>query len=239
MKYQKLKKFISFLLVLAMCLPMLPQFTSVVSAATEQLIPYDENSYHKAVLTLYYNDGVTPVTDAEVHISYYLRYSDRTYVYQVNTDNSDSGQYAFNRQYYYYYAYTLKITVPGHDPITTTYPAYAYSHTINLDIPAPAEPEEPTPEVPVENWQLFDVYYIANGTIPDTYYGGGLAEDYGPSGNDVPLVRIQVDINKLKTYDGTALTYREGQGNKWEFSPWPEIPARRKATPPALLPRKF
>ena len=230
MKYQKLKKFISFLLVLAMCLPMLPQFAIWASAYD---VEYNPNSYNNATIAVMYSDGV-PVTNAQLEITIKNGNNLLTHevknLYAENPTEDTAGQYVFTR-YMAYKAHTLTVTVDSVSE-TFTMPARTTAFTATLSIPSPSEPEEPEvptepeepevptdPETPAAEYETFDVYYIANGKIPDTYYGAGLAEDYGPSGNDVPLVQIKVDINKLKTYDGTALTYREGQGNLWEFFP--------------------
>jgi len=74
------------------------------------------------------------------------------------------------------------------------------------------------------NFQSFNVYYIATGQFPNTYAGAGNASDYGPSGNNVPLVAISVDLNKLRReyvdVPNPVVKYEVGaNGNQWHYIP--------------------
>ena len=48
-----------------------------------------------------------------------------------------------------------------------------------------------------DTWETFDVYYIADGHFPESFYGYGEQEDYGPAGDDTPLLRINVNITRF------------------------------------------
>lgn len=70
-----------------------------------------------------------------------------------------------------------------------------------------------------ENWYDFNVYYISTGKLPDSYAGAGDASDYGPSGNNTPLVTIRVDINKLRREYSDVVKYEKNNGNQWHLIP--------------------
>lgn len=86
--------------------------------------------------------------------------------------------------------------------------------------------------VEADEWQRFDVYYIADGRFPESFYGYGDAERYGPAGDDTPLLSINVNITKLRSskYSGVVLyqqnvintdpdTYDKNIGNTYHFIP--------------------
>ena len=83
-----------------------------------------------------------------------------------------------------------------------------------------------------DTWETFDVYYIADGHFPESFYGYGEQEDYGPSGDDKPLLRINVNITQLRSekYADAVLyqqnfintdpdTYDKNIGNAYHFIP--------------------
>lgn len=74
---------------------------------------------------------------------------------------------------------------------------------------------------PEEQYITFEIFYIANGDFPDSYTAGGEAANYGPSGNDVPLVLLEVNITALKSekYSDVVSFSQEDGSNNWHFIP--------------------
>ena len=71
-----------------------------------------------------------------------------------------------------------------------------------------------------DEWARFDIYYIADGHFPNSFYGYGAPEDYGPAGDDTPLLSINVNITQLKNekYSDVVL-YQENVSNAYHFVP--------------------
>lgn len=83
-----------------------------------------------------------------------------------------------------------------------------------------------------DKWETFDIYYIADGRFPKSFYGHGAPEDYGPAGDDTPLLRINVNTTQLRSaeYSDVVLyqqnfintdpdTYDKNIGNAYHFIP--------------------
>ena len=68
-----------------------------------------------------------------------------------------------------------------------------------------------------EKWVSFDVYYIADGHFPDSFYGAADAKYYGPAGDNTPLLSINVNVTELQKRDGVL--YQENVGNAYHFVP--------------------
>jgi len=68
-----------------------------------------------------------------------------------------------------------------------------------------------------DKWAVFDVYYVADGHFPESFHGAADASDYGPAGDNTPLLSINVNITQLKTYD--SVVYQENVENSYHFVP--------------------
>lgn len=190
------KRILSALLVLAMVFSMLP-ITS--HAAT---ISYDSSSNKNTTITVTDQSG-DRVTNATVKVT---RSSNDYEVY-----NAGNGQYIFTRDSTSLIrTYSVTVTAPNHSTETVTVRGNASSTTVTLTYQGP--------EIVTVN-----IFYIADGNVPSSYAGAGDSADYGPSGNDTPLVEIDVNITMLReiaAQPDSPVSYRENtDGNKWEFTP--------------------
>ena len=68
-----------------------------------------------------------------------------------------------------------------------------------------------------DKWETFKIYYIADGHFPISFYGAGAPEDYGPAGDDTPLLTINVNTTKLKTMPNVL--YEQNVTNAYHFIP--------------------
>lgn len=71
-----------------------------------------------------------------------------------------------------------------------------------------------------DRWEVFDVYYIASHRFPAVFYGAGDVADYGPAGNDTPLVSINVNITKLMSPEYySVVLHQHDVDNVYHFIP--------------------
>lgn len=71
-----------------------------------------------------------------------------------------------------------------------------------------------------DRWERFDVYYIADGHFPNSFYGYGAPEDYGPAGDDTPLLSINVNVTQLRSAEySDVVLYQENVSNAYHFIP--------------------
>ncbi len=68
-----------------------------------------------------------------------------------------------------------------------------------------------------DKWETFDIYYIADGHFPEVFYGAGDSKDYGPAGDDTPLLTININTTKLKTMPNVL--YEQNVTNAYHFIP--------------------
>ncbi len=68
-----------------------------------------------------------------------------------------------------------------------------------------------------DKWETFKIYYIADGHFPISFYGAGAPEDYGPAGDDTPLLTINVNTTKLRTMPNVL--YEQNVTNAYHFIP--------------------
>lgn len=198
------KKFVSILLSLALVLPI------VSVQAYAATIDYNSNSRNNTTITVADEDGQR-VTGAAITVTR----SENTY----EVSELGNGQYEFtrdgtNRRY----TYTIVVSASGYETQTVTIRGNASNTTIELEASASTDP--------VTEISQFRVFYIADGTVPDSYSGSGAPEDYGPSANDTPLVLINVNLTMLReiaAQDNAPVVYHTGSaaasGNEWEFIP--------------------
>ncbi|MBQ4618187.1 MAG: InlB B-repeat-containing protein [Clostridia bacterium] len=129
------------------------------------------------------------------------------------TSNRD-GTFTYDTSKYYYGTtqyYTAVVSCEGYETVSQQINPTTRAVVITLTSTAPA-PDE---------WVAFDLYYIATGIPPASFTGAGQPQHYGPSGNDVPLVTINVNITKLKNPEyAPYVAYEENRnGNTYHFTP--------------------
>ena len=188
------KRFISILLVVIMCFSLLP--LQVIAATA-----YNPNSTKNFTVTVVNQNG-DRIEKAEVTV----KRSNTLF----DVQELGNGQYEFTRdQTNSRTKYTITVNADGYAEKTAT----VYGSSTNTTITLTAE------------FADFKVYYIADGNVPDNGYSGwNEAIHYGPSGNDVPLVVMTVNLTLLKqvaAQPNSPVVYTENSsaGNKYEFVP--------------------
>lgn len=200
------KRCIAMLLVFAMLLTVMP--VNIIAAAED-------------IVTITVLDGNgDPVDDATVTVvrTYQLWWFNRTQ--NVTVTNVGDGTYTYDTSNYtngttQYYT----VNVSKEDGTTT--------YTGSAQLSADARSAVITLEefVPEDQWETFDIYYIADGQFPDTFYGSGDSADYGPAGDNTPLLTINVNVTKLKSAEYAEwVLYQENVSNAYHF-----IPAKNSA----------
>ncbi len=205
-----MKKFLSVLLTVVMLFAMIPTMSfapKTVDAAAADIVTITVT-----------DDNGTPLKNATVTV---------TRVYTTWGAGNLRSQ-------------AVTVTTNGDGTFTYDTSAYYYGNTQHYLVSAecsgyPSKTEQVAPttramvlalgaETIVPQWVVFDVYYIATGQTPESFYAHGEPEEYGPSANDVPLVQINVDINKLKSAKyADAVVYEENNGNTYHFLPIGDI----------------
>ncbi len=198
-----MKKWLAVLLSVVMMFSMLPSLS--VMAADEDIV---------TITVVDQNGNLLP--NATVSVSrVYLTVAGfrRTQTVQVTT-NGD-GTFTYDTSKYFsgttqYYTATASCA----DCPTVSQQINPYTRSVLITLTSTAVPQP-------DEWVAFDVYYIATGITPASFTGAGDAADYGPSGNDVPLVTINVNITKLKGKEyADRVTYEENHnGNSYHFIP--------------------
>lgn len=188
------KQLISLLLTVVLLLGIVPVRTNAASGDTVRINVT--------------NAAGSPVSDATVVVKY--RASSWFGVeYELAVTNAGNGQYTFVSKGYG--RYTFEVSRDGYEPYsnTNTYtnPGNVYNITLEGGM--------------IEEFVSFKIFYYLSSTeekrFPDNYAGAGEQGDYGPSGDNTPLVTIDVDINKLKTMDGVS--YVENDDGTYYFVP--------------------
>ena len=130
----------------------------------------------------------------------------------VTVTNSGGGVFVFDGSKYdknntKYYTVTATLTADGR--------TYTATQQINKDANSVILTLEDF--VQGDKWVSFDVYYIADGHFPNSFYGAADAKDYGPAGDNTPLLTINVNITELQKRDGVL--YQQNVENAYHFIP--------------------
>lgn len=130
----------------------------------------------------------------------------------VAVTNSGNGVFVFNGSKYdrmdtQYYTISVSLTLDGE--------TYSATQQISKNVNSTVVTLEGL--TPVDKWVAFDVYYIADGHFPDSFYGAADASDYGPAGDNTPLLSINVNITELKKCEGVL--YQQNVENAYHFVP--------------------
>lgn len=194
-------KLIATLLTLSMILSMFPAVTVVAApgkdTVTITVVDEDGNSIADSGLSV----KVTHVYGAIFN---------RTQ--NVTVTNSGGGVFTFNGKTYdrndtKYYTVTASLKVDGRT-YTATQQISKNTNSVLLTL---------KDFVQADKWARFDIYYIADGHFPDSFYGSADAKYYGPAGDNTPLLSINVNITELKKRDGVL--YQENVENAYHFIP--------------------
>lgn len=208
MKFMNLQKRIGCILLALLILFTIVPISGFVPTAQaadieRALQGYDEDSRYNVTITVT-NENRRPITGATITVS---SGRDTYEVVEVG-----GGQYKFTKAWNNGTTYTIVVSAPGYETKTTTMSGRNSSVRVTL---------EEMEDLSVEKLATFKVFYIATGKLPNSYAGAGSSSDYGPSGNDTPLVLINVDINKLRQEKySSVVVYKENTtDNTWEFTP--------------------
>ena len=130
----------------------------------------------------------------------------------VTVTNSGGGVFVFDGSKYdrnntKYYTVTASLKVDGR--------TYTATQQISKDTNSVVLTLEDF--VQGDKWVSFDVYYIADGHFPESFYGAADAKYYGPAGDNTPLLSINVNVTELQKRDGVL--YQENVGNAYHFVP--------------------
>ena len=219
------KRFLAILLVICMMITTVPMGTVVSTAEGTQsdvtITVLDKEG--KNITDSYLNSANANLTVSVTH--FYGTYFNSSQA--VTVTNYGDGVYGYNSSQYNktntkYYQIRASLTVDGK----------TYSATSQVAKNATSVVVTLKDFVQENKWARFDVYYIADGHFPENFYGYGEPEDYGPAGDDTPLLSINVDITKLQSdkYADRVLyqqniknddpnTYDKNIGNAYHFIP--------------------
>lgn len=130
----------------------------------------------------------------------------------VTVTNSGGGVFVFDGSKYdknntKYYTVTATLTADGR--------TYTATQQINKDANSVILTLEDF--VQGEKWVEFDVYYVADGHFPESFYGAADSKDYGPAGDNTPLLTINVNVTELQQRDGVL--YQQNVENAYHFIP--------------------
>ncbi len=198
------KRLIAMLLTICMIFTMLPMGAFVLSA--------EENDVTITVLDAKGNK----ITDTNLAVSVthvYGTYFNRTQT--VTVTNQGGGVFTFDKSRYTqsstkYYTVNATLNIDGN------------TYTASQQIAKAADSVVLTLKdfTQGEKWVSFDIYYIADGHFPDTFYGHGDANDYGPAGDNTPLLAINVNVAKLQSLEySNAVLYQQNVTNTYHFVP--------------------
>lgn len=194
------RKLIATLLAISFILAIFPAGTAVAAGKDDVTITVvDENGNN--------------ITDSALSVKVTHVYgpaSNRTQ--NVTVTKSGNGVFVFDGQKYdrndtKYYTITASLKVDGRT-YTATQQINKNTNSVVLTL---------SDFVQGDKWASFDVYYIADGHFPDSFYGGSDAKYYGPAGDNTPLLSINVNITALQKCDGVL--YQENVGNTYHFVP--------------------
>jgi hypothetical protein len=193
------KRLIAMLLAISAILSLIP---GTVIAAGEDNVTITVVDQNGSNIT----DSGLSVKVTHVYGTYFTR------TQNVTVNKSGNGVYVFNGADYdqsstKYYTVTASLTVDGRT-YTATQQISKNTNSVVLTL---------EDFVQGDKWVSFDVYYIADGHFPNSFYGAADAKYYGPAGDNTPLLSINVNVTELQKRDGVL--YQENVGNAYHFVP--------------------
>lgn len=204
------KRILSILLAICMLMSVIPVGTMTLTAA--------ETTSDVTVTVLDENGNKVTNSNLSVTVT-------RTYVlWRTNTQNISVTNYGTVNGDYGVFGYNFK-----NSPGTTQY--YTINATLTDDgknYTASSQVSKDATSVVLtledytqgDKWVTFDVYYIADGHFPETFYGFGDEKDYGPAGNDTPLLQINVNVTQLQDPEYSEyVLYQQNVNNAYHFIP--------------------
>ncbi len=198
-----MKKCMAILMTIVMVLTMIPSVP--VLAAEKDIV---------TITVVDQNGNLLP--NATVSVSrVYLTVAGFRRTQTVTVTTNGDGTFTYDTSKYYSGTtqyYTATASCENCPTVSQQIDPYTRAVLITLTSTAVPQPDE---------WVEFDVYYIATGITPASFTGAGEPANYGPSGNDVPLVTINVNITQLKSKEyADCVTYEENHnGNSYHFIP--------------------
>ena len=200
------KRFLAVVLVISMLLSAIP-FGTVMTGAAET--PSD------VTITVLDSQG-KPITDSSLAVtvthvygSYFTRSQNVTVTnYSGGVFGYDSSDY--NRTNTKYYQIKTTLTENGR----------TYSDTVQVAKNVTSVVVTLEDFIQEDEWATFDIYYIADGHFPNNFYGHGDAADYGPAGDNTPLLSIKVNLTKLQSDEySDCVLYQQNVSNAYHFIP--------------------
>lgn len=194
------KRLVAVIIAITMLLTVIPMGTIVAAGADDVTITVlDENGKNIA------SSGLT-VKVTHVYGVLFNR------TQSVSVTNNGGGVFVFDGSKYdrsdtKYYTVTASLTVDGK--------TYSATQQISKNTDSVILTLEDF--VQGDKWVEFDVYYIADGHFPDSFYYWADSKYYGPAGDDTPLLKINVNVTKLKECEGVL--YQENVTNAYHFVP--------------------
>ena len=194
------KRLVAVIIVITMLLTLIPMGTIVAAGAEDVTITVlDENGLNIA------DSGLT-VKVTHVYGTFFNR------TQNVSVTNNGGGVFVFDGSRYdrsdtKYYTVTASLTVDGK--------TYSATQQISKNTDSVILTLEDF--IQGDKWIEFDVYYIADGHFPDSFYYWADSKYYGPAGDDTPLLKINVNVTKLKECEGVL--YQENVTNAYHFVP--------------------
>ena len=193
------KRLLALLLAFCMILAMIPGTAIAAGENDVTITVVDENGANVA------DSGLTVKV---THV--YGKNANRTQ--NVTVTNSGNGVFVFDGGRYdrndtQYYTITASLKVDGR--------TYTATQQINKNANSAVLTLEDFTQG--DKWAVFDVYYVADGHFPDSFYGAADAADYGPARDNTPLLSINVNITELQKRDGVL--YQQNVENAYHFVP--------------------
>lgn len=162
------------------------------------------------------DDNGDPVEDATVTvIRTYRQGAGFTRRENVTVTNAGNGTYTYDTS-----KYTKGTTQIFSVTVEKKSGTNTYTESVQLAASARAAVVTLDGFIPPQQWETFDVYYIADGHFPNSFYGYGDAAHYGPAGNDTPLLTINVNTTELRSSKyANVVLYQENVENAYHFIP--------------------
>lgn len=193
------RRLISFLLVVSLLLSTVPG-TAIAAGKDDVTITVVD-------------DSGTTITDSGLSVKVthvYGPFANRTQ--NVTVTNSGNGVFVFDGSKYdrmdtQYYTISVSLTLDGQ--------TYSATQQISKDVNSAVVTLEDLTQA--DKWVSFDVYYIADGHFPESFYGAADAIYYGPAGDNTPLLSINVNVTELQKREGVL--YQKNVSNAYHFVP--------------------
>ena len=145
------------------------------------------------------------ITEGNLSVKVTRVYGNNNRTQTVKVTDSGNGVFTFTnaKKDTKYYTITATLEVDGLTYSTTQQVTYGVnSVVVTLE-----------DYVKADQWARFDIYYIADGHFPENFYRAAAVEDYGPAGDDTPLLSINVNITALKKKPGVVYQENIANGN--------------------------